>query len=72
MTTEKTKIGVIDLTPTWEDQCQACLAILEEPGTSEQAKAVARSELRRMARLADAFKAHQKAAHTPQGTHYMT
>ena len=56
--TEKTKIGTIDLTPTWESILPALL-IMHGDG-SYVAKQTAREELARMAKIADQFVAGQK------------
>lgn len=50
--TEKTLIGTVDLTPTWEQQAQNCLTILRE-STNSGAISVATNELIRMGTLLD-------------------
>lgn len=50
--TEKTLIGTIDLTPTWEQQVRTCLTILQDSKNSE-AIAIATNELIRMGTLLD-------------------
>lgn len=51
---EKTQIGTIDLTPTWEQQVHICLTILRE-STNPGAISVATNELIRMGTLLDLF-----------------
>ena len=50
----------IDLTPTWSGLVQGLMAIME--GGSGEARGVARSELYKMARAADRWVEHCKAA----------
>lgn len=50
--TEKTLIGHIDLTPSWRQQVEHCIAILEG-SKNEIAKETARNELLRMADIVD-------------------
>ena len=57
---EKTKIGTIDMTPSWESILPALL-IMHGDG-SHVAKTLAREEFTRMAKLADLFVAGQKGA----------
>lgn len=52
-------IEYVDLTPTWQEAATVLMAVLEE-GTAE-GKREARAELLRMAKLADAYVASQKA-----------
>jgi 2-methylcitrate dehydratase PrpD len=56
---EKTEAGIIDLTPTWAGVLPALLAVIENG--SESGRAAALSELRRMAKAADAAVAVQRA-----------
>lgn len=51
--TEKTPAGTIDLTPTWSATLQVCLIALENGAPEGQR--MAREELARMAKLADAY-----------------
>lgn len=48
----KTPVGVVDMTPTWQETVGMCLAILETSKSTE-ALAVARGELLRIGRLLD-------------------
>lgn len=51
--TKKTKVGTIDLTPTWVEMCSLIeLALVDGNAVG---RATARAELQKMARLADAF-----------------
>jgi hypothetical protein len=56
---EKTKIGTIDLTPTWEAVLLILIETLETG--SEVGKNIAKEELLRMARLADMYVVEAKA-----------
>ncbi len=61
--TEKTLIGTIDLTPSWEDQARMCCDILENRDISKKidaAKAVARTELIRIGQMLDQKKDARK------------
>lgn len=49
---EKTQIGTIDLTPTWEQQVLNCLAIIQD-NTNREAIIIATNELLRMGRIID-------------------
>lgn len=50
--TKKTLIGHIDLTPTWAQQAERCIAIIQEAGTPTAIEA-AKKELLRMGVLLD-------------------
>jgi hypothetical protein len=50
----------IDLTPTWQEQARMLIVLLEE-GDAKGRK-TAREEIMRMAKVADAYVASQKAA----------
>lgn len=56
--TAKTKVGVIDCTPSWKDILGTLVVLLE--GGNADGRAVAIAELTRMAKLADAYVAAQK------------
>ena len=56
-----TQPKTINLTPSWEALLPSMLAIVTD-GDSHEARAFARSELRRMATLADAWVQHCKTA----------
>jgi len=58
--TEKTKIGTVDITPTWVAVVPVLLAAIEN-GTSE-GRRLAIEELKRMASIADAYVAANKEA----------
>jgi hypothetical protein len=58
--TEKTQIGIIDLTPTWEQQARNCVAILKDSHNSQAIEA-AETELIRMACLLDRIKEQHSA-----------
>ena len=60
MVTEKTKIGTIDMTPTWVAVLPIMLAALTDG--SPEAQRIAKEELKRMAELADAYKNARFAA----------
>lgn len=51
--TEKTKIGTIDLRPTWVGILPSLLILVEDGNSTGRATAI--NELQRMARLADAY-----------------
>lgn len=54
----KKMIGTIDLTPTWSEQLQQCLMIIENTDDAA-AQLVARNELKRIGELADGYVALQ-------------
>ena len=58
--TSKIKIGTVDMSPSWVGVLPIYLAALADGSVS--ARAAAREELERMARLADAYVASTKAA----------
>ena len=53
MSTEKIKVGTIDLTPSWETAARIYIACLENPNASPRAKQGARKDLIRMAQNMD-------------------
>lgn len=60
MVTEKTRIGTIDITPTWSSLVPALVALIEN--SNHKGRQVAMDELKRMAELADAYVKIQKAS----------
>lgn len=56
---ERAQVRTIDLTPTWSGILPGLLEVIEN-GDSFAARDTARAELRRMARLADAYVAEHK------------
>ncbi|AKF13608.1 hypothetical protein PHIN3_345 [Sinorhizobium phage phiN3] len=62
----KTKVGTIDMTPTWEAILPALIVAVEN-GTALGRK-IATEELRRMAKLADMYAADVKAKDMPCDT----
>lgn len=58
MTTDKTKIGTIDLTPTWESLIPAFVTLIEEGNPASRTVAI--YELQRMAKIADLYVAQSR------------
>jgi hypothetical protein len=57
--TTKTLVGFIDVTPTWEEVAAMCILILSA-SESSTALNIAKEEIFKMARLADAYVAEHK------------
>lgn len=53
------KVTTIDITPTWVEILPSLIALVRDGATAE-ARKVGEDELRRMARLADAYVVSQK------------
>lgn len=62
--TEKKQDGTIDMTPSWAGIVNIYIAVLENPDASPCGREAARSEMRRMATIADAHVETQKAINT--------
>ncbi len=60
MTIEKTQIGTLDFTPSWEAATRIYIACLENPGASESAKQCARDDLLSLAKNMDKIRADKK------------
>ena len=57
---DKRRIGTVDLTPTWAGVINVYIGVLENPSARPEAREAARSEIRRMATIADGFTAIQE------------